>query len=264
MLQKIVRDGVILVVGCVLLWFVLSKLIPAQKPLNNLVSAEQEEKLAEYITDLIETQYTVIQDTAWTRRFGEIMSRFEKQMPDSDYEYKIKILDNEIPNAFATLDGNIYFFKGMLDLADKPEEIAAVLAHEIAHVEKKHVMNKLISEFGLTIITTVATGGDMVLAREMILMMTRGAFSRRQEKEADDFALKLLYDSGINPKYLGTLFRKLKEEHPESASQIEIMSSHPDLQSRIKKSLEYSVDGFKEVPLDSLEVKFAEEGELEN
>lgn len=263
MLQKIVRDGVILVVGCILLWFVLSKLIPAQKPLNNMVSPEQEEKLADYITDLVETQYTIIQDTAWANRFEEIMTRFEKQMPDSDYEYKIKILDDELPNAFATLDGNIYFFKGMLDMADKPEEIAAVLAHEIAHVEKKHVISKLISEFGLTIITTVATGGDMVLAREMILMMTRGAFSRRQEKEADDFALKLLFDSGINPKYLGTLFRKLKDEHPESASQIEIMSSHPDLQSRIEKSLEYSTEGFKEIPLDSMKLDRVEEsGEL--
>ncbi len=259
MFEKIIRDGLILIVGCGLLWFALSKLIPAQKPLNNLISLEQEEKLAEFITDLIEKQYTVIEDTVWTKTFEEILTRFEKQMPDSDYEYKIKILDNEIPNAFATLDGNIYFFKGMLDLADKPEEIAAVLAHEIAHVEKKHVVNKLISEFGLTIITTVATGGDMVLAREIILSMTRGAFSRRQEKEADEFALSLLYDSGINPKYLGTLFRKLKEEHPESANQIEIMSSHPDIQSRIEKSLEYDLEGFLEIPLDSMEVKTDEE-----
>src|SRR5690606_33181508 len=111
MLQKILRDGLILVAGCVLLWFALSKLIPAQKPLNNLLSPEQEEKLAGYITDLIENQYTVVEDTAWAGRFEEIIERFEKQMPDSDYEYKIKILDNEIPNAFATLDGNIYFFK---------------------------------------------------------------------------------------------------------------------------------------------------------
>lgn len=264
MFQKIIRDGIILIVGCGLLWFALSKLIPAQKPLNNIISPEQEEKIAEFITDLIEKQYTVIEDTAWSERFKVILTRFEEQMPDSEYEYKIKILENEIPNAFATLDGNIYFFKGMLDLAEKPEEIAAVLAHEIAHVEKKHVVNKLISEFGLTIITTVATGGDMVLAREMILMMTRGAFSRRQEKEADDFALKLLYDSGINPKYLGTLFRKLKDEHPESASQIEIMSSHPDIKSRIKKSLEYDIEGFTERPLEPVqdeveEIKVIEE-----
>lgn len=252
MFHKIIRDGLILIVGCGLMWYALSKLIPAQKPLNNIITLDQEEKLAEFITELIEKQYTIIVDSAWSERFKVILARFESQMPDSEYDYKIKILDNEIPNAFATLDGNIYFFKGMLELADKPEEIAAVLAHEIAHVEKKHVVNKLISEFGLTIITTVATGGDMVLAREMILMMTRGAFSRRQEKEADDFALKLLYDSGINPKYLGTLFRKLKDEHPESASQIEIMSSHPDIKSRIKKSLEYDIEGFEELPLEPI------------
>src|SRR5690606_18521629 len=137
------------------------------------------------------------------------------QLPDSEYKYKIKILDEDIPNAFATLDGRIYFFRGMLEMAEKPEEIAAVLAHEMGHVEKKHVLNKLISEFGLTILTTVATGGDMVLAREVILTLTREAYSRSQENEADDFALELLFDSGINPKDLGTMFRKLKDEHPE-------------------------------------------------
>ena len=78
----------------------------------------------------------------------EAISQIKKQLISSleatNYDYHFYVVKNESVNAFATLGGHIFIFSGLIDMTDEPEELAAVLAHEIGHVEKRHVVNKLV------------------------------------------------------------------------------------------------------------------------
>lgn len=75
---------------------------------------------------------------------------------------------------------------------------------------------------------------------------TSTAFGRQQEKEADEYSLKLLEKSSIHPNLLASVFRKLKEKNGDYGVKADILSTHPHINSRIKSSLCYKVRrGFK-------------------
>lgn len=248
MKQKIIRDAVLLLVVFVVIWGVLAILIPDQTSDNGWISKEQEEKVAVHLVEIIENQFTVLEENPWQDGLDSMVHILQKQIPESKQpEYRVKVLDNSSVNAFATLGGHIYFFTGLLEMAETPEEIAAVLAHEMGHVEKDHVIKRLISEFGISIILGIATGGDTLLIREILKTLSSGAFSRKQEKEADEFALKTLYAAGISPRYLGIIFKKLQDTQPEDLPDMTIISSHPSIKSRVRMSFEYPLDDFDEV-----------------
>lgn len=247
---KIWRDAILLSLLCVAGWGIFAWLSPERGSLSTMMTRDQESRLGSVLAEMIESRYTVLEDNPWQPALEQIAQRLRTVHPESGYYYTIRVLDDELPNAFATLDGQIYFFRGMLELADRPEEIAAVMAHEMAHVEKRHVVKKLISEFGLAVLGGLATGGDAVIAGEILHAISAGAFSRRQEREADDFALATLVKAGIHPAHLGAIFRKLQQESPDSRTHIALLSSHPDIASRIQLAMAYPTEDLSERPLE--------------
>jgi predicted Zn-dependent protease len=120
-----------------------------------------------------------------------VSKRLKQQIPASAYDYNIIVLDDTQVNAFTIPGGNIYVFKGLISFCDSPEQLAAVLAHEMGHVEKRHTVNRLVREFGLSILFSIITGGDGVLLSDLYQTLISTGFSRSQEKEADQFALEL-------------------------------------------------------------------------
>lgn len=248
MKRKIIRDAVLLLVVFAVIWGVLAILIPDRTSDNGWISKDQEEKVAVHLVEIIESQFTVLEENPWQEGLDSMVQILQSKIPESKQpEYRVKVLDNSSINAFATLGGHIYFFTGLLEIAETPEEICAVLAHEMGHIEKDHVIKKLISEFGISIILGIATGGDTLLIREILKTLSSGVFSRKQEKEADEFALKTLNDAGISPRYLGIIFKRLQETQPEDLPDLTIISSHPSIKSRVRMSFEYPLDDFEEV-----------------
>lgn len=165
----------------------------------------------------------------------------------TEYDYNIIVVRKSSVNAFALPGGHIVVHAGLIEFSENPEEVAAVLAHEMAHVEKRHVIDRLVKELGITVIFGVLTGGDAVILSEISKTVTSSYFSRRQEEEADDFALDLLHRCDISPRALGTLFRRMNRSHAE----LELLMSHPATNSRIKTSFEYELEeGFENRPFD--------------
>jgi len=252
MKNSILRDALVLILGFAIVWGIFSYLSKPVALPDQYIPEEQREKIADWIDDQIARSFTVIDDHEWQEALDEIVHRFTASEKVNKDGYEIVILDNSNVNAFASLGTRIYVFSGLMELIDQHEEIAAVIAHEIAHVELNHVEQKLITEFGLVVLGTILTGGDLVLSGQIIRDITSGAFSRMKEREADDFALQLMYNTGINPAYLGVIFRKLKETEPNlSGVKIEILSSHPDINRRIKNAFEFEKNEFEEIPFNT-------------
>lgn len=211
---------------------------------KDLVSLEQEDKLGRLIAEeLIEQdQGYLLENETIDSVINLISIRLISGLELSDYDYTIKVLDDPGVNAFTIPGGRIYVMKGLLEFAEGPEEVAAVIAHEMGHVEHRHVVTKLIREFSLGVIVSIATGGDAIMITELLQSLINSSFSRNHESEADDFALELLEESDINPKAMTSFFRKLNREKQSYPEALEFMASHPHNNARIKRSLQYKTD----------------------
>tara|TARA_B110000967_G_C18880015_1_gene560503 strand:+ start:886 stop:1710 length:825 start_codon:yes stop_codon:yes gene_type:complete len=211
---------------------------------TQLISYEQEQQLSDIISEhILETsnqkilKNELIDSVVWA-----VSSHLKKQIEISEYDYEILILDSPEINAFTIPGGRIYVFKGLLEFCDSAEHLAAILAHEMGHVEKRHTVFKLVKEFGLKIILTLLTGGDSVMFSELGHTVLSNKFDRSQEKEADLFALELLEKSQISPTAIASFFRKLNRENLDYNEKMEFLMTHPHNNSRIKTSLEYETE----------------------
>jgi len=146
-------------------------------------------------------------------------------------------------------------FTGLLKYADSPEEVAAVLAHEIGHIEERHVVNKVVKELGITLVLSVLSGGDPGFINEIIQQSISTVFDRKQESAADDYGLKLLEKSHIHPNAMAAIFRKIRDKYASSTFEtLEFLSTHPNTNMRIKKSLEYKPkDSFESKAFDNID-----------
>lgn len=219
----------------------------------SLVSIESEIQLGELIAEnMVEGgQSNIYQEQLADSTLWVISSRLLQNLDSTEYDYVFKILDDSQINAFTIPGGRIYTLKGLLSFAETPEEVAAVLAHEIGHAEKRHVVDKLAKEFGINILFSIIAGGDMVLVGDLAQTVLSSAFDRRQEEEADDYALRLLEKSGINPRVMASFFRRMNRENLGYDEHLEMIMSHPHNNARIQNALQYQTDDdFVEVPFN--------------
>ena len=165
-------------------------------------------------------------------------TKLEESNVESRFEYKITLVDNSMVNAFALPGGYIIITSGLAEFCDSAEELLAVIAHEIGHIEKRHVITRLIKDIGLDLLTS----NDPYVTGEVAKVIVSSGYNRRQEEAADLFACELMLVNNFEPRVLANLFRKLKEEGKgEFYGQFEMISSHPNLDARIRSILSFKV-----------------------
>jgi predicted Zn-dependent protease len=144
------------------------------------------------------------------------------------------------PNAFALPGGHIFVTTGLLDLLDSPEELAGVLAHESAHVARRHMFQHLISGKGPIYLIQLLTGGRNQLFNLMAIpseLLVYESYSQKYEREADSYGWDYLLAAGIDPRGLSRALAKLRDYEArngeESSRHGKAFDSHPDLDRRI-------------------------------
>lgn len=247
--MRILRDLVILTAVFGLIWFGFS-LWFEPKSQSDIISIKDEAQIGEAINEIILRDYAVFSDIDYEIVLDTASKRLLYALDSPIYAYRFTLLNSEQINAFTAFNGEIYVFKGLLDACETPEQLAAVLAHELGHGQYRHVMKNLIRELGIATITVIASGGDQVIIDQIAKVIISSSFTREMEKKADDFAFDLLEKSGINPQNLTAFFIKLKAER-EMYKMPEWMNSHPSLENRIERLIARKVsEGFEEKALD--------------
>jgi predicted Zn-dependent protease len=203
----------------------------------SVVSVHREEQLGDLLMEnvvLPDPTSTLIEDTIVVNAVKQIEKRLVEHIPDKQFEYDIYVLRSEIVNGFALPGGNMVLTSSLIKFVEKPEEIAVVLAHEMGHVEKRHVIKKMVKELGLTMLF----GNNNLIISDVAKTMTSTAYDRKYENQADAFALELLMAAGIHPKIMADFFEKLQKEYPYN-NNLELFMTHPDTDSRIQKAENY-------------------------
>jgi predicted Zn-dependent protease len=161
-------------------------------------------------------------------------------VPPAANGYKFYVAqDAEVINAFALPGGHIVIFPGLLELAEKPEELLGVLAHEVAHVTERHQYRAVISSAGPILICETFFARSRGLGRLLgdgAALMIGAGFSQEYETEADDVGWDYLVKANIDPQGMIRIFEKFKEVEDKSGSMgPQAFSTHPAIAKRITR-----------------------------
>lgn len=157
------------------------------------------------------------------------------------YPYNFQVVNDTIINAFCTPGGYVYVYTGLMRFLDNEASLAGVIAHEIAHAEKRHVTQRLTAYYGVSILLSFILGGNpSVLAEIAANLFTGLAFlknSRDDEAEADWYSIQYLRTSKYYPGAITFFFDKIKEEQKKKGDTPgdldRLLSTHPLPQDRI-------------------------------
>lgn len=174
------------------------------------------------------------------RGLGEPIGELAKlDRPQIDYTYNV--LDSKETNAVACPGGWIYAFKGLVRAMPEDEELAAVLAHESAHVSERHGMQALERALGWSLLLGLA-GGDSDLGGAVLGLIMNG-YSRKQEAEADKVGQIYLFKAGYDIGAMARMLRTLHGDKAESGEGFEkYLSTHPSGVDRIRAAEERELD----------------------
>lgn len=162
----------------------------------------------------------------------------KKLSGDREFEQvvTVSVLDHEMINAFALPGGFVVLFRGLIEAAEDPDEVAAVLAHEIGHVVSadptRHALRSAGSIGVLGLLFGDFAGGAAVLFLTERLISAQ--YSQAAETKADAFAHEVLEEAGISPGALGDLFSTMREKYGDTEGVAAHFLSHPALGERIE------------------------------
>ncbi|TGN11162.1 M48 family metallopeptidase [Leptospira ilyithenensis] len=195
-----------------------------------LFPTQFDEKLGNEVNKQVESQFSICHSEEAQKFLEDAVKNLKPK--DSPFNYQIKIINRPESNAFALSGGRVYFFSGLIRNASTPEEVVGVLAHELAHVEKRHHIRNLIKAMGTAFAISVVVGpglGDFEIIETVSEIGTTIAvlkFSRDFEVEADSYSIQLLKNANYSPAGLYLFFQRLEKE--ESLAEHTEKTKKPD------------------------------------
>lgn len=159
-----------------------------------------------------------------TKAFQKIISRiYPLDKDDKEFTIEADLIEGSEVNAFAFLGGKIYVFDGLIKKAESAEELAGVLAHEIGHVKKRHIIQGVFVRLLTSTLFQYLLGGGSQTSGEIAQALLNMKFSRGQEREADVEGLDRLATAHVSVEG----FRKFFERMEESNFVPDLISDHP-------------------------------------
>ncbi len=153
-----------------------------------------------------------------------------------EFAWEVRIIDQDVLNAFAVPGGYIYVYTGLIKYLDNEDDLAGVLAHEIAHVDQRHSTQQLQKQYGIQILLSVALGNDAgqleQIAGALAGNLAGLKFSRDDEREADEFSVRYLDETDYQCNAAFSFFQKMID-HEEGGTTPAFLSTHPDPKDRI-------------------------------
>ena len=178
---------------------------------------------------------------------GKTLAEFS-DLPQVFAGYNFHIIESNDINAFAMPGAFVFVTRGLLRCADNEDELAAILAHEIGHVQRKHALSAIsdarTKEIGLVAIREGAKAGaagrdfgelvNKVSAgvTDMLRTVMVKGYSREQEAQADRDAVEILRRTGYDPHAMASMLQKMKSRIKPDAH--DFASTHPSPDERMK------------------------------
>jgi beta-barrel assembly-enhancing protease len=219
-------------------------------PADAEFSPAQEARLGRAIEQNIRTQLPLVDDVQLNSYIQALGERLAANAPEPHIPFTFLIARDTSINAFAAPGGVIVVYSGLIEAAHSESELAAVMAHEIAHITQRHIARTLEQNQRMSLATMLAVLSGIVLsanAPQIGNAVTAGAvagslqnqlnFSRAFEREADSIGIDILGRAGYRPIAMADFFARLaRSESPSDAGVPELLRTHPVTGDRIAEA----------------------------
>ena len=205
------------------------------------VSTDKEINIGKSIAESIEKNPDIDldPDPLMTKRVVEVGKRIASVSDRKEVNYTFRVIDKDDVNAFALPGGYIFVFRGLVEKIDSDDELAAVIAHEIAHVVARHSVKRLQGGLGYTVlqILMVVSGAGTQDARKIDAALGQliMEYSREDEAMADRIAIRYMREAGYDPMAILSFLKKLQQVNREMPIRpYSSYRSHPHIADRIR------------------------------
>jgi predicted Zn-dependent protease len=127
----------------------------------------------------------------------------------------------------------------MVEAAQSPEEVLAVLAHEMGHIELRHTMRSILQNSAIAVVAAAVTSDAASLSvavGSMPALLAQTKYSREFETAADGYAFGLLKKHNYSPASFASIMERLFEKHGKQPQMFNFISTHPVTEERIKRA----------------------------
>jgi len=204
---------------------------------GNMISKSDEVQLGQQAKQDVERQNKIITSGPDYDRLQRVAAKIiPLAKRDYDVPYTVKLIDSKEINAFALPGGPIYFYKGLVDLAQSDGELASVVGHEATHVVKRHSAQQISDANAKGLVAQLLlgrSGGAVQTLASVGLQLDQLKFSRGDESQSDEGGFRYLVEAGYDPYAMASMFRRMKEK-AGSGGGPEWLASHPLTDNRIK------------------------------
>lgn len=226
---------------------------------GTVLSPAKQEEYGQFVLSQLRNYDYTLDDPLISSWLQSVGNRLGAASDKPGQGYTLFMLKDRQINAFATLGGYIAVNAGLVLAADKEDEVAAVLSHEIAHVTQQHVLRGveraqrdsipiLLAMLGAIAIAQSSGGNSSDDATIAAVTSAQGLMAQRQidytrsnESEADRIGIRTLARSGYDPKAMADFFQKLQlviRSNPGRESTPDYLQTHPVTTTRISEARE--------------------------
>ena len=216
-----------------------------------------DESLGDAANTGILTDVTILEDEAVTEAIEALfhpIREVQKERPEWDGEAtEITLLvidDPDTLNAWALPNGQVAIYTGLLFIAEKPEEITGVMAHEVAHVLMRHSLRRTAHSIGVVAGISPMFGDFTSIAglgAHLLTLSTINGYSQGQETEADLIGAELMIEAKLDPRPLGDILMRMAEKHSHQTTWMsDVLSTHPASKKRKEDIEAHLPDGLSD------------------
>ena len=186
-------------------------------PCFGLTIKEEKELGDKFILEMF-AHLEIIDDPVICSYVDKVGRQVLKAVGDQPFEYHFYVVNEHVFNAFAGPGGHIFINSGLLAAMDTEDELAGILAHEIAHVSSRHISEKIARQSKIQLATLAGMLAGVFLGAMPLAVISPAvgtstvlAYSREDERQADEVGIKYLSDAGYNAAGLLSGLKKIRK-----------------------------------------------------
>jgi predicted Zn-dependent protease len=241
-IMKLLRKFILLCSACI----VIVSIISPERALG--ITVQEERELSREVMKVILKHYELINDPLIVNYVNDVGNKIISVLPPQPFTYRFYVVKDDVYNAFATPAGHIFINSGLLEAMENEEELAGIIAHEIAHVVCRHISQKIersekikfatmagivagifLGAGGAATAANAVTFGSIAAGQSIALV-----YSREDETQADQIGLDSLARAGYSSKGLVSVLTKIRSKQWFGPDQIPTyLKTHPALAERM-------------------------------
>lgn len=174
-------------------------------------------------------------DHAAQKFVEQVVERLKPYAALQGLDFQVRVVDDPQPNAFALPGGQMVVYTGLLELARSAEQVAGVLAHEMAHATLRHGLMRIGQSMGVIAAVQLLMGdaaGLVALGAQLAQQSVLTSYSRVAEREADLEGARMLHEAGIDPEAMAEFFLLIHQERGDMPKIPTWISTHPGDEDR--------------------------------